>query len=119
MTDPAPTMSAGGEGGRSDVGDNYRRWGVADLTLRRREAGSGSSGGLGFGEIFWFLFFLLAEFVFACGWYKRPHAKIVIFAYLLAHAVGATICKNPFHQFAKMVFVVVYLATTYVCNCFF
>jgi hypothetical protein len=35
---------------------------------------------------------------------RRPHAKIMIFADLLAHAVRPTACEMAIRVFAKMVF---------------
>lgn len=63
-----------------------------------------------------FGFFFIAEFIFACSQYKRPHVKIrlrrphvknVIFADLLTHTMGTTVCKYASRLHAKRVFVVV------------
>lgn len=73
--DPALATMVGSGGDRSGAGDDGSRRGARV-------------------RVFCFLFFLFAEFIFACGRYKRPRVKSVIFADFLAHAVGVTACPH-------------------------
>lgn len=110
--DPLPAWTAGSGGSRFSDGDD----GGGRQIRRRRRCAVGiwrSGSGLGFRFSVFNFFCLLNLFLHAasisdfCMRLHRPHAKSVIFADLLAHAVGATACKDPSRPHAKRVFVVV------------